>query len=55
MIDFDTGKTLGFVGEKSIKYADVVSGGEGMTMVVRISGGSTARATRMGLHSRVRR
>ncbi|KAG3112234.1 hypothetical protein PI124_g9050 [Phytophthora idaei] len=39
MIDFDNGKTLGFVGEKKVKYADVVSGGEGMTMVVRISGG----------------
>jgi hypothetical protein len=39
VIDFDTGKTLGFVGETSIKYADVVSGGEGMTMVVRLTGG----------------
>ncbi|RLN06831.1 hypothetical protein BBJ28_00026101 [Nothophytophthora sp. Chile5] len=39
VIDFDNGKTLGFSGEKKIKYADVVSGGEGMTMVVRISGG----------------
>ncbi|RLN44471.1 hypothetical protein BBJ28_00018722, partial [Nothophytophthora sp. Chile5] len=37
VIDFDNGKTLGFSGEKKIKYADVVSGGEGMTMVVRIS------------------
>ncbi|DBA03199.1 TPA: hypothetical protein N0F65_003919 [Lagenidium giganteum] len=37
-VDFDTGKTLGFVGETSIKYADVVSRGEGMTMVVRITG-----------------
>ncbi|KAE9161312.1 hypothetical protein PF002_g31668 [Phytophthora fragariae] len=39
VIDFDNGKTLGFVAEKQIKYADVVLGGEGMTMVVRISGG----------------
>jgi len=43
VFDFDNGKTLGFSGEKQIKYADVVSGGEGMTMVVRISGGSGAR------------
>ncbi|KAE9165728.1 hypothetical protein PF005_g29485, partial [Phytophthora fragariae] len=43
VIDFDIGKTLGFVGEKKVKYADVVSGGEGMTMVVRISGGPGAR------------
>ncbi|KAG6943440.1 hypothetical protein JG687_00018465 [Phytophthora cactorum] len=39
MIDFDNGKTLGFVGEKKVKYDDVVSGGEGMKMVVRIYGG----------------
>ncbi|KAE9101766.1 hypothetical protein PF010_g14342 [Phytophthora fragariae] len=43
VIDFDNDKTLGFAGEKSIKYADVVSGGEGMTMVVRISGGASGR------------
>ncbi|DAZ97931.1 TPA: LOW QUALITY PROTEIN: hypothetical protein N0F65_007272 [Lagenidium giganteum] len=42
-IDFDTRKTLGFVGEASIKYADVISEGEGMKMVVRIFGGSQAR------------
>ncbi|OWZ21184.1 hypothetical protein PHMEG_0004301 [Phytophthora megakarya] len=33
VVDFDNGKTLGFSGEKHIKYADVVSGGEGMPMV----------------------
>ncbi|RLN69414.1 hypothetical protein BBJ28_00022260 [Nothophytophthora sp. Chile5] len=43
IIDFDNGKTLDFSGVKQIKYADVVSGGEGMTMVVRISGGPAAR------------
>ncbi|RLN67573.1 hypothetical protein BBJ28_00024453, partial [Nothophytophthora sp. Chile5] len=37
VFDFNNGKTLGFSGEKQIKYADVVSGGEEMTMVVRIS------------------
>ena len=35
----DDGKTLGFRGECDIKYADVTSGGEGMTMMVRITGG----------------
>jgi hypothetical protein len=45
VIDFDTRKTLGFVGETTIKYADVVSGGEGMTLVVRITGGKAARVT----------
>ncbi|GMF64501.1 unnamed protein product [Phytophthora lilii] len=39
VVDFDNGKTLGFGGEKQVKNADVVSGGEGMIMVVRISGG----------------
>nr|KAE8934151.1 hypothetical protein PF009_g15863 [Phytophthora fragariae] len=39
VIDFDNGKALGFGGETQVKYADVVSGGEGITMVVRISGG----------------
>lgn len=42
VIDFDNGKTLGFGGEAQVKCADVVSGGEGMTMVVRISGGPSA-------------
>jgi hypothetical protein len=35
----DNGRTLGFRGDTIIKYADVVSGGDSMTMVVRISGG----------------
>ncbi|OWY96290.1 hypothetical protein PHMEG_00033478 [Phytophthora megakarya] len=43
VVDFDNGKTLGFSGEKHIKYADVVSGGEGLTMVVRLSGGASAQ------------
>lgn len=42
-INFDNGRTLGFSGEDDVKYADVVSGGDGMTMVVRISGGRDAR------------
>jgi hypothetical protein len=35
----DNGRTLGFRGDTTIKYADVVSGSDSMTMVVRISGG----------------
>lgn len=34
----DTGKGLGLKGEDEIKWADVVSGGDGMIIVVRISG-----------------
>jgi hypothetical protein len=35
----DNGRTLGFRRDTTIKYADVVSSGDSMTMVVRISGG----------------
>ena len=38
-VNMDNGKALGFRGDTSVKYADVVAGGEAMTMVVRISGG----------------
>lgn len=38
-INMDDGRTLGFRGDEHVKYADVTSGGEGMTMLVRISGG----------------
>ena len=43
MINMDNGKTLWFSGDQKIGYADVTSGGEGMTMVVRLSGGPCAR------------
>lgn len=43
VINMDNGKTLGFRGDENVKYADVVSGGIGMTMVVRITGGPLAR------------
>lgn len=33
----DNGKTLGFKGDKEVRYADVCSGGESMTMVLRLS------------------
>ncbi|CAM6103572.1 unnamed protein product [Calypogeia fissa] len=39
VINMDNGRTLGFVGDTEVKYADVVSGGVGLTMVVRLSGG----------------
>ena len=41
-INMDNGRTLGFRGDVSVKYADVVAGGEAITMVVRISGGRRA-------------
>lgn len=43
VIDYDNGKTLGYIGEEKIKYADVVSGGEGITVDDRISGGANGR------------
>lgn len=41
-INMDNGRTLGFRGDTSVTYADVVAGGEAMTMVIRISGGRRA-------------
>lgn len=43
IINMDNGKTMGFCGDKEVKYADVTSGGEGMTMLIRLSGGRKAR------------
>ena len=34
VINCDNGRTLGFHGDTEVKYADVVSGGIGMTMIV---------------------
>eukprot|EP00474_Spongospora_subterranea_P005517 CRZ05975.1 hypothetical protein [Spongospora subterranea] len=42
VINMDNGRTLGFKGDDDVKYADVSSGGEGMTMIVRVTGGSNA-------------
>lgn len=39
IINVDNGKTLGFSGSGEVRYADVVSGGEGFPMVFRLSGG----------------
>ena len=43
VINMDNGRTLGFSGEDDLKYTDVVSDGEGMTMVFRLSGGLDAK------------
>lgn len=40
IVNMDNGRMLGFRGDDAVKYADVVFGGLGMTMVVRVSGGS---------------
>lgn len=43
VINMDNGKTLGVCGDQEVRYADVTSAGEGMTLVVRLSGGPAAR------------
>lgn len=43
LINMDNGRTLAMKGTDNMKYADVVSGSEGMTMVVRITGGMNAK------------
>lgn len=42
VFNMDNGKTLGLRGTNHVKYADVVSGGENITMMVRITGGPNA-------------
>lgn len=42
IINVDNGMTLDFRGDNDVKYADVVSGGIGMTMVVRLTAGPEA-------------
>lgn len=39
MMKMDDGRTLRICGDEQVKYADVLSGGDGMTMLVRITGG----------------
>ena len=43
VINCDKGRTLGFRGDTEVKYADVVSGGIGITIMVYIAGGLCAR------------
>lgn len=40
---FDNGQTICFSGEHKVKYADVIIGGEGFTILVRVSGGQDSR------------
>lgn len=42
VFNMDSGKTLGFIGDNDVKYGDVVSGGDPITMVVRLTGGKNA-------------
>ena len=39
LINVDNKKTLGFCGDQAMKYSDVVSSKEAMTMVVRVTRG----------------
>ena len=43
VIRFDNGRTLGLRGDENVKYADVVPGGEGMTMIVHVTCGTSPR------------
>lgn len=43
VINVDNGRTLGFYDMEEMKHAEVVSGGEWFTMVVRLSGEREAR------------
>ena len=38
--NFDNGRTLGFRGDENVKYAAAASGGEGMVMILHITGGA---------------
>jgi len=42
VVNVDNGRTLSFIGCDKVRYADVSSGGEGMTMVVRVTWGRNA-------------
>lgn len=39
VINMDNGRTLGFRGDKVVEYADMVAGGLGITMVVKVTEG----------------
>jgi hypothetical protein len=43
VINLDNGRILGAFDETEIRYTDVVSGGIGMTMLVRVAGGARAQ------------
>lgn len=39
IVNMDNKRTLGFRGDQHVKYADMVLGGVGITMVVKVTGG----------------
>ena len=39
MFNMDNGRTVRIQGDDNVKYADVIAGDEGITMMVRIIGG----------------
>lgn len=43
VFNMDNGRSIGFRGDSAVKYADVVAGEEGITMMVHIRGGRDAR------------
>ena len=43
VFNMDNGRTIGFRGQESVKYADVLFGGEGITKMVRLTGGVRAK------------
>lgn len=43
VVNVENGLTLAFHGDENVKYADVVSGGQSMTMMVVITGGVFSR------------
>lgn len=42
VVNMYNGRTLSFIGDSDIKNSDTVSGGENMTMMVRVTGGANA-------------
>jgi hypothetical protein len=42
MVNVDNGRCLAAIGDADVNYADVVSGGMGMILFVRLSGGATS-------------
>ena len=43
VINFENGRSLGLCGYENVKYADVVSGGEGMTIIVHLRVNASSR------------
>lgn len=43
VINMDNGQTLGFRGDKVVKYVDMVAGGLGITMVMKVTRGVSGK------------